>query len=297
MDENIDASLDGPMDPSLGNMQMPSEMPAYQPRQLSGSRRAGIRYKAYSTEDFERAIKAVKEEGISLRKASMTYNVPKTTLAEKLGDSCPNLPPLQASRKNRIATRYTWTEADMEQAVAAVHAGTHASEAARQFGVPYSNLNSRTRGRPPRELKAELARLSLKQESLMVDWAHAQCELGFPPTKDQVYDLAQKVLAKSGTDQKLGRQWVGHWLRRHPHIKVLEWAPKQKADKKLPPPFVASTFAPQTLAQAPVTEDSFIHETGHLGDDTLGHSVAGSNADMVGLDQGMGEVASLIIQT
>ncbi|KAF7534562.1 hypothetical protein G7054_g6132 [Neopestalotiopsis clavispora] len=297
---NLDPSLaaEGLQDQSLQDLQVPPDLPPYEPRPLAGSRRAGIRYKAYSQEDFERAMRAVREEGMSLRKASMTYNVPKTTLAEKLGDNCPNLPPLQATRKNRIATRYTWTEADMEQAVAAVASGTHASEAARQFGVPYSNLNSRTRGRPPRELKADLARLTLKQENLLVDWAQAQCELGFPPTKDQIYELASKVLEKSNPGQKLGKQWVGHWLRRHPHVTALEWAPKAKWEKKPPKPFDPSAYTNNTTT---FPDQSFVPDTSTLDSDHVG-MVMDSDAhhdgeDLVSAEAGLGEVASLIIQT
>lgn len=310
MDPNLDPSLNdgltGNLDPSLTSeslqdglqdLQVPPDLPPYEPRQLTGSRRAGIRYKAYSQEDFERAMRAVREEGMSLRKASMTYNVPKTTLAEKLGDNCPNLPPLQATRKNRIATRYTWTEADMEAAVAAVAAGSHASEAARQFGVPYSNLNSRTRGRPPRELKADLARLTLKQENLLVDWAHAQCELGFPPTKDQVYELASKVMEKSNPGQKLGKQWVGHWLRRHPQVTALEWAPKPKWEKKPPKPFDPNAYTNNTTT---FNDTSFVPDTSALDADHVSMVMDNDNphdGDLVGAEAGLGEVASLIIQT
>jgi hypothetical protein len=224
----------------------------------------------------------------------MTYHVPKTTLAEKLGDNCPNLPPLQATRKNKIATRYTWTETDMEQAIAAVAAGTHASEAARQFGVPYSNLNSRTRGRPPRELKADLARLTLKQENLLVDWAHAQCELGFPPSKDQIYDLASRVLERSNAGQKLGKQWVGHWLRRHPHITALDWAPKGKWEKRQ-----SKLFDPNAYTNASFVDQSFVPDTSNMEGEPAG-GVLDDNAHseaLLSADPGLGEVASLMIQT
>ncbi|KAK6080824.1 hypothetical protein SCUP234_04922 [Seiridium cupressi] len=299
LNDNMDPNINNNMDPgldasSLQNLQVPVDLPSYEPRQLTGSRRAGIRYKAYTAEDFERAMQAVREQGMSLRKASATYNVPKTTLAEKLGDNCPNLPPLQATRKNKIATRYTWTEADMEQAVAAVAAGTHASEAARQFGVPYSNLNSRTRGRPPRDLKADLARLTLKQENLLVDWARAQCELGFPPSKDQIYDLASKVLEKGGTGQKLGKQWVGHWLRRHPQITALDWAPKSKWEKKQP-----KNFEPNVYTSASFADQSFVPDTSNMEGEPAGGVISDNNhgADLISSDSGLGEVASLMIQT
>ncbi|KAH8204428.1 hypothetical protein TruAng_001344 [Truncatella angustata] len=310
LDSNLDPSLTGHIDPTINDhglqdLQVPvpvpvpapvpvsADIPPYEPRQLAGNRRAGIRYKAYSPEDFEKAMRAVREEGMSLRKASMTYHVPKTTLAEKLGDQCPPLPALQAQRKNRIATRYTWTESDMEQAVTAVAAGTHASDAARQFGVPYSNLNSRTRGRPPRELKADLARLTLKQENLLVDWAHAQCELGFPPSKDQIYDLASKVLEKGTPGQKLGKQWVGHWLRRHPHITATDWAPKAKWEKKIPKP-----FDPNDYANASFTDQSFVPEPNDMMGEPAPEMVDNNaNGDLLVTESGLGEVASLMIQT
>lgn len=226
----------------MEDAQAPLVIPPYEPRKLTGSRRAGIKYKSYTQEEFENAMRAVQQGEMSLRKASMKFNVPKTTLAEKLGDSCPNLPPLGAKKSNKIGTRYTWTEAEMAQAIAAVQDGATVSDAARQFGVPPSNLNSRTRGREPKDLKGEVTRLTLKQESLLVNWASAQCELGFPPTKDEIYELAEKVLKKNGSDKSLGKQWVGHWLRRHPQIQALDWKPKPK-EKRLSKSFDMSRFA------------------------------------------------------
>lgn len=239
---------------SEANMEVPvpPDLPPVVPRKPNSSHRAGLKYKSYNAEDFEAAMKAVQQDGMSLRKASMAFNVPKTTLAEKLGDSCPKLPALVVKESQKLGTRFTWNEEEMVQAIAAVQAGTTVSEAARQFGVPPSNLNSRTRGRPAKELKVEFARLTLKQEKLMVDWAAAQCELGFPPTKDQIYELAHKVLQKSGSGKILGKQWVGHWLRRHPHVQALEWAPKTKGEKKQSKIFTSNEFllADAAVAQA-----------------------------------------------
>ncbi|KAK7953823.1 hypothetical protein PG996_014710 [Apiospora saccharicola] len=149
------------------------------------------RYRSYNAEDVERAIHAVRQDGMSLRKAAMSFNVPKTSLADRLA-----------------------------KATVAVEAGTGTSEASKQFGVPFTILNARLRGHEPRALKKETAKLTMNQEQLLAQWAGAQCELGFPPSKEDIYDLANKVMQKNGDDKNLGRQWVAHWLRRNPHIKV-----------------------------------------------------------------------------
>jgi hypothetical protein len=79
------------------------------------------------------------------------------------------------------------------------------SEAARKFGLPVSSLNARKRGRTPRNLKGEVSRLTLQQESLLADWASAQGALGFPLHKDELFSLAERVLQKQGADRGLGK--------------------------------------------------------------------------------------------
>ncbi|RYP89493.1 hypothetical protein DL770_004363 [Monosporascus sp. CRB-9-2] len=230
----------------VGGLTMPPPPPEPpQPQKILGNPRSGIKYRDYTEEDMENAARAIME-GMPLRRASVTFNVPRTTLAERMGNKRPKLPPRDPKDKRHV-TRHNWTEADMEQAIEAVRAGTHVREAARRFGVPPSNLNSRTRGRQPKELRGEVSRLTLKQESLLADWATAQGALGFPPTKDEVFDLAERVMLKSGTDKKLGRQWVTHWMRRWPKVEVLEWKSRQelearKAEKNATPLFNRSEF-------------------------------------------------------
>lgn len=234
-----------PLPPPPQPPQPPPPQQQQQQRPIGGNPRYGVKYRAYTDEDMRKAAHAILDEGMSLRRASMTFNVPKTTLAERMGDKRPRLVPPSQPPATAIAnrngngssgsstirggadgnkkrppppTRYTWTEAEMEQAVEAVQAGGESvREVARRFGVPPSNLNSRTRGRQPKDLKGEVSRLTLKQESLLADWASAQGALGFPPSKDEVYDLAERVMRKTAADggsgggggdnnKKLGKQ-------------------------------------------------------------------------------------------
>jgi transposase-like protein len=203
------------------------------PPPLLGNPRSGIKYRSYTDEDMNAAVRAIAEEGMSLRKASIKYNVPKTTLAERLGGKRPRLPSRKSSETKPSVTRYTWSEADMEKALTALHQGTvpSISEAARQFGVPASSLNARKRGRTPRNLKGELSRLTLQQESLLADWASAQAALGFPANKDEVFSLAERALQKQGVDRRLGKQWLQHWMRRYPNIEILDWKKPERPQK------------------------------------------------------------------
>lgn len=214
-------------DPSA--MQIPLFIPP--PNPPATTARSGSKYRAYTEEDMARAEHAITVEGMSLRQASVRFRVPKTTLAERLGDRRPRPPPRKSDEDNRQRTRYQWTEQDMANAIEAVRGGDKIGDAARRFGVPPSHLNSRTRGRAPKDLRGEMSRLTLRQESLLADWAGAQCALGVPPTKDQLFGLAEKVLRQTA-DRRLGKQWIVHWMRRYPHIEVLEWE-KEKEVKEV----------------------------------------------------------------
>lgn len=214
-----------------------------------------LRYRSYNAEDVERAIDAVRHDGMSLRKAAMSFNVPKTSLADRLGENRHSPPPLighQPGGRGRVYTRFTWTEDDVTRAMLAVEAGTGTSQASKQFCVPFTILNARVRGHKPRALKKETAKLMMHQEQLLAQWAGAQCELGFPPSKEDIYDLANRVMQKNGADKSLGRQWVAHWLRRNPHIKVhgAESVEPQK------PVFPTSVFEAATQAAADDNGDS-----------------------------------------
>lgn len=211
-------------------MQIPLFLPPPPP---PGHPRTGAKYRAYTEDDMARAEHAIAAEGLSLRQASQRFRVPKTTLAERLGDRRPRPPPRMRDDAATQRTRYQWTEADMAGAVAAVTQGGDAvGAAARRFGVPPSLLNARARGRAPRRLRAELSRLTLRQEGLLADWAAAQGALGCPPTKDELFGLADRVLRKQGAERRLGKQWIVHWMRRYPQIEVLEWQPKEDKEGK-----------------------------------------------------------------
>lgn len=235
--------------PDTSGIQIP---PYITPANLQGRPRSSAKYRAYSEDDMSRAEQAVTEQGLSLRQASVRFNVPKTALAERLGDRRPKPPPRKSDEENKLRTRYQWSETDMASAVEAVRNGDKVSDAARRFGVPSSHLNARTRGRTPKNLRSELSRLTLRQEGLLAEWAAAQCALGCPPTKDELFNLADRVLKKQGSDKKLGKQWIVHWMRRYPQIEILEWEPKEsrqpktKKGQKTDPAvvFSMSTFEP-----------------------------------------------------
>ncbi|KAK8111356.1 uncharacterized protein PG998_007813 [Apiospora kogelbergensis] len=153
---------------------------------------------------------------MSLRQAAQQFNIPKSTLADRLGSHRPKPPPL-----NSLQPGGRWTEDDVAKAMLAIEAGTGVSQAAQQFGVPRTVLHSRARGRKPRPRKNMTAKLTMKEEMLVAQWAGAQCDLGFPPSTDEIYNLANKVMQKNnGADRSLGKRWVAHWLRRNPQIKI-----------------------------------------------------------------------------
>ncbi|KAJ1337834.1 helix-turn-helix Psq domain-containing protein [Microdochium nivale] len=304
--------------------------------------RTKTKYRVYTEENLRLAVSAIIENGMSLRKASSAYGVPKTTLAERVAERrLPSKPTptaaanttgtaasgggvcfdgtaslaivtrrredsgdtatasFQASQQQHQqhhpqpvvvgthqhvptpSTRYTWTDEEMGQAVEAVHSGgMTVADAARRFGVPPSNLNSRARGREPKSLKGEVSRLTLRQESLLAEWAGAQAALGLPASKDDVYDLAERVMQKQhggeeGGAKKLGKQWIVHWRRRWPHVEVLDWKDtevklkrkRRRGDDDLNEADISVSVVPER--QDGARQDHDIQQHGGQGDDVM----------------------------
>ncbi|KAF5488780.1 hypothetical protein CGCF413_v012397 [Colletotrichum fructicola] len=116
----------------------------------------------------------------------------------------------------------TYTENEINQALADMANGISARNASRRWGVPRSTLQDRTKGAQQRAAAFEdLQRLSHTQEAKLASWVQIQADLGLPPTHQQVKDFAQRILHAMGDTQPLGKRWMDGFLRRNPSIKAM----------------------------------------------------------------------------
>ncbi|KAI0155224.1 hypothetical protein GGR57DRAFT_92370 [Xylariaceae sp. FL1272] len=178
-----------------GSSRLPSNYPPI-PSSLPPNRhRIRQPYSTYSESSMLAAMEAITTTGLSLRKASQKYSVPKTTLAERLGDRRPRHQPINKDPNRPTVTRYAYSEADMLSALEDVRRGVSVSEAAKKYGVPSSSLGARVKGRTPKVLRGgeRASKLTLAEESTLAEWAGALGRLGFPPGKDEVFALAGRL--------------------------------------------------------------------------------------------------------
>lgn len=113
----------------------------------------------------------------------------------------------------------------------AVEDGVEPRHVLRHHGDPVGAALGVTQpGRQPDIPRSSTVRLTLAEERFIAAWAVALMELDVPPSKDEIYKLASKVVQKR-CDKVLGKQWVSHWLRKYPSIKALDWEGKQVSKK------------------------------------------------------------------
>ncbi|KAI1867673.1 uncharacterized protein JN550_006814, partial [Neoarthrinium moseri] len=113
----------------------------------------------------------------------------------------------------------SYSEQDLQEAIAAIANGAGIKESSREFGIPKSTLQNRIRGHQPRsEAFANQQRLLPSQEEWLSTWILAQDALGLAPTHAQVREFAERVLHAQGDTQPLGKRWLQGFLRRNPNI-------------------------------------------------------------------------------
>ena len=111
----------------------------------------------------------------------------------------------------------------MQQALQAVENGLSHRKAAKLYGVPPTTLRGRMEGAVAiKQFAIDRQALSDVQETQLVQWAHVQDALGMPPTHYQLRCAAEEILRASGTQKKLGKNWVTNFMRRHPSLGTLQ---------------------------------------------------------------------------
>ena len=114
-----------------------------------------------------------------------------------------------------------YTEDDVSSALDDIMNGKFLRQAAKDWGVPPSTLQSRINGTENHSKAAESQqRLSRAQENHLADWAIAQEALGVPLTHAQIKEFGQRLLVLKGDNKPLGKRWMQAFLKRNPVLKT-----------------------------------------------------------------------------
>ncbi|KAF5504879.1 hypothetical protein CGCF413_v004529 [Colletotrichum fructicola] len=159
------------------------------------------------------------------RSSNSGFLAPFTEVQKEIGAML-SLPPsgigLPSHQLDENFPGISYTENEINQALADMANGISARNASRRWGVPRSTLQDRTKGAQQRAAAFEdLQRLSHTQEAKLASWVQIQADLGLPPTHQQVKDFAQRILHAMGDTQPLGKRWMDGFLRRNPSIKAM----------------------------------------------------------------------------
>jgi len=115
-----------------------------------------------------------------------------------------------------------YTEADLAEALRDVQSGTSYRKAAEKWGIPTTTLYSLSKGSVPRrEAHTHTQRLSVTQETALVNWILAQADLGLALTHLQIKHFVRRILASGGDNRPLGKRWMDGFFERNPTAKTI----------------------------------------------------------------------------
>ena len=89
---------------------------------------------------------------------------------------------------------------------------------AREFGVSYQQLRGRVRGRKSRsERSGPNKALDNAQEQALIAWIGILDDANISPTPKDSESCANEILARNGSDRRVGKNWAYDLLRRLPN--------------------------------------------------------------------------------
>jgi hypothetical protein len=96
--------------------------------------------------------------------------------------------------------------------------------AAQKYGIPQQTISRRLNGQTALTDRIHPGRhLSINQESKLVIWILRQESLGYAPSHSQLRACVIALLKQQGNKedhtQKLGRNWVSKFIKRHPELR------------------------------------------------------------------------------
>ena len=85
---------------------------------------------------------------------------------------------------------------------------------AREFRVPYQRLRARVKGRASRSTRPATNKcLDDSQEQALISWIGLLDDANSPPTPRDIEGCANDILARSGSDRRVGSTWVYNFMK------------------------------------------------------------------------------------
>lgn len=120
---------------------------------------------------------------------------------------------------------FQYSEDDMKNAIIAVREGLPTRTAAKRYGVPFSTLQYKIKGKTPEGRKmGPSTMLTPEEEDLIVRWIVANAKKGFPVKRRTLIETVQNIVTDDDRETKFhnnkpGQKWLKSFFRRHPQIK------------------------------------------------------------------------------
>ncbi|XP_063217115.1 uncharacterized protein LOC134527954 [Bacillus rossius redtenbacheri] len=120
---------------------------------------------------------------------------------------------------------FKYSEENLKAAIDAVQSGNSSiRKAAKDYGVPFSTLNNKVKGKVPLQRKmGPSSILSEAEENLLVCWIHAYAKKGFPIKRITLFETVRDIVLSDQRptpfkDGQPGIKWFKSFLKRHPTL-------------------------------------------------------------------------------
>lgn len=124
-------------------------------------------------------------------------------------------------QKKRLKQTGTWTDEELQAALALIENGSTIKAAAQQYVIPYSTLREWTYTVRTSRKHGPPAVLSPKEEQHLVDYVIAMCDMGFGLTTTALRLKVQEMRSTRWTPFRNGipgKSWLKWWQKRHPEL-------------------------------------------------------------------------------
>lgn len=116
-----------------------------------------------------------------------------------------------------------FTDEDARRAIEDVRRGDSLRKASMAWGIPRSTLARRVQGgKPHSEANVDHQRLTPAQERAIANWSWVEAQIGRPPTRIRMKEVAQQILVGVGDHRPLGKNWINGFLHRNPATKDIK---------------------------------------------------------------------------
>ena len=125
-------------------------------------------------------------------------------------------------------------EARIQEASSALQSGffDNLTDVARAFDIPRSTLRYRLSAGSKKQQGGQNKKLNGIQEKALCEWLDSSTRDGFPPRRDDIHQMASKLLAEGGASSAtIGKCWVARFLKRHPQYQICHSKPQQQPSR------------------------------------------------------------------